>query len=227
MTVNKMNAVLALLCGAVVLTVGFGVVDRRCTATPPAQRVSVLIDPGHGGADGGAVAPDGTLEKTLNLSVSLTLRDLLRVMGFSVTMTRDTDTMVNAEGDTQRERKVRDMNNRLAMSQQADFTVSIHQNTFSQSQYHGTQVFYSANRAESRVLAEAVQESVVTALQPENNRVCKAGSSSVFLLDRAQTPLILVECGFLSNETELAKLKDPLYQRQLALAVAGGVLKGR
>lgn len=227
MPVGKTDVAIVMVCGALLLTVGFGVVERRSASATPTDPVRILVDPGHGGDDGGAVAADGTLEKDLNLSVSLSLRDLLRVMGFSVTMTRETDTMVNASGDTMRQRKVSDMKNRLAMTQDADLVVSIHQNKFTQPQYYGTQIFYSVNHTGSLPLAEAVRGSVVSLLQPNNTRELKKGDSNVYLLDNIQIPMVLVECGFLSNEAELKKLKDETYQRQLAFAVMGGVLKGR
>lgn len=212
------------LCGALLLAVTWGAVDRRATNGTPAEVPHIVIDPGHGGADGGAEAPDGTLEKELNLAVSLPLCDLLTVMGYSVEMTRTADVMLNTEGSTLRERKVSDMRNRLAMVEQADLTVSIHQNKFTQPQYDGTQIFYSANTEESRLLADSVRKQVVALLQPENTRELKRGTADIYLLAHATRPMILVECGFLSNAAELAKLKEPAYQRQMAFAVAAGVM---
>lgn len=220
-------AIVVVSCG-LLLSLAFGVVQRRGTGgNVSSEAPHVLIDPGHGGDDGGAVAADGTMEKAINLPVSLALRDLLRVMGFSVSMTRDTDTMIHTEGTSLRERKVSDMKNRLAMIEAADLTVSIHQNKFEQSRYYGTQVFYSGNNDSSRELAEAVRSSVVELLQPDNTRPLKQGTQDVYLLSHATKPMILVECGFLSNQAELQKLKDSTYQRQMAFAVMGGVLKGR
>ena len=160
----------------------------------------------------------------MNLAVSLPLRDLLTVMGYTVTMTRTEDVMINTEGDSLRERKVSDMKNRLQLVEAADVTVSIHQNNFTQPQYSGTQIFYSTNTEDSRVLAESVRTQVVSMLQPDNTRELKRGTSDVYLLHRATQPMILVECGFLSNTAELAKLKDSDYQRQLAFAVAAGTI---
>lgn len=212
------------LCGALLLTVAWGVTDRRAVTAVLRKAPYILIDPGHGGADGGAVAADGTAEKELNLAVSLPLRDLLVVMGYAVDMTRTDDVMICTEGTTLRERKVSDMRNRLAMAQQAELTVSIHQNKFTQSQYDGTQIFYSGNTEDSRVLAESVRDWVVAWLQPENTRELKRGTSDIYLLAQTTRPMILVECGFLSNEAELARLKEPTYQRQMAFAIAAGVM---
>ncbi len=215
------------VCGALLLVVAGGVVHRRAVQTMGQPLPCVVVDAGHGGADGGAVAPDGTQEKDLNLSIALSLRDFLTVMGYSVEMTRTEDVMIATEGDSLRERKVSDMRNRLAQIEQADFAVSIHQNKFTQSQYDGTQVFYSANTESSRVLAESIRASVVSFLQPDNTRELKRGTTDVFLLHHATRPMVLVECGFLSNPAELARLKDAAYQRQLAFAVAAGILRYR
>ena len=103
--------------------------------------------------------------------------------------------------------------------------MSIHQNKFTQSQYDGTQVFYSGNHEESRLLASAIRESVTGLLQPDNTRELKKGDSNIYLLYKATRPAVLVECGFLSNDAELRRLKDPDYQRQMAFAVAGGILR--
>ncbi len=214
---------IVLVCGALLFTVLFGVADRRSSVSV-STAPHILIDPGHGGEDGGAVAADGTREKALNLAVSLPLRDLLTVMGYTVTMTRTEDVMINTEGDSLRERKVSDMKNRLRLVETADVTLSIHQNNFTQPQYSGTQIFYSANTEDSRVLAESVRSQVVSMLQPNNTRELKRGTSDVYLLHRATRPMILVECGFLSNSAELAKLKDSDYQRQMAFAVAAGTM---
>ncbi len=218
------DVAIVLLCGLLMLTLAWGVTARRTVQAVYDKSPRILIDPGHGGADGGASAADGTMEKELNLRVSLPLRDVLTVMGFSVEMTRTSDVMLNTEGDTLRERKVSDIHNRLAMVEAAELTVSVHQNKFSEAQYYGTQVFYSANHSESRVLAESVREQVITLLQPENTRELKQGTSDIYLLDKTTRPMILVECGFLSNEAELAKLKTETYQRQMAFAVAAGVM---
>lgn len=221
---TAIDVAIVLICGAVLLTVMWGVTDRRATHGSREEAPYIVIDPGHGGADGGAEAADGTLEKQLNLAVSLPLRDMLTVLGYTVRMTRETDVMLNTEGTTLRERKVSDMRNRLAMAEEADITVSIHQNKFTQPQYDGAQIFYSKNTEESRVLAESVREQIVELLQPTNTREIKRGTADVYLLDRTTRPMILVECGFLSNPTELNNLKTPAYQQQLAFAVTAGLV---
>lgn len=186
----------------------------------------ILIDPGHGGMDGGAVAADGTQEKTINLAISKPLADLLRVFGYTVRTSRDADVSIHdADANSIKEKKVSDIHNRLDLAQSSLITISIHQNKFPQTQYSGTQVFYSANNPASEGLAASVRESVLTLLQPDNTRQLKKADSNIYLLHNATPPAILVECGFLSNEAEREKLKATDYQQQMAFAIAGGVLK--
>ena len=220
-----LDIALAAVATLVLATVLFGIVDRRSTAGVVTKAPYVLIDAGHGGEDGGAEGADGTLEKDINLAISLPLGDMLRVMGYTVLQTRTTDTMVDAVGDTLRERKVSDIHNRLSQIQQADFTVSIHQNKFPQSRYSGAQVFYSTATTESHELAASIRTSVLSLLQPSNTRELKKGENSVYLFAHATKPLVLVECGFLSNVEERERLKTHEYQLQMAFAIAGGILK--
>ncbi len=214
---------LVLVSGGLLLAVLLGIAGRRGAAAQRHEQPHIVIDAGHGGEDGGASAADGTLEKDINLAIALPLGDMLHIMGFDVAQTRTEDIMICSEGNTLRERKVSDIKNRLACIEQADVAVSIHQNKFSQSQYHGAQMFYATSNTNSKVLAEAVRSSVLSLLQPDNTRELKKGEDTVYLLKHSTKPLVLVECGFLSNEQECAKLKTNEYQRQMAFAVASGI----
>ena len=192
-------------------------------ASADPQIYDVLIDPGHGGFDGGTVAVDGTMEKDINLLISLHLRDMLTMCGFNVAMTRDTDASTQSvDASTIREKKVSDINNRLTMYASAATVISIHQNHYTSSKYSGTQVFYSANHPHSEALAAMIQQSVVTRLQPHNNRQYKRASDGIYLMHHTTVPAVLVECGFMSNAEELALLKDPQYRRQMAWAICLG-----
>lgn len=226
MKATATDIAIVIVGAALAVTVALGVTGRRSTAACVDASPHILIDAGHGGADGGAEGADGTLEKHINLAIARPLGELLRVMGYTVSYTRTEDTMVDAAGDTLRERKVSDMKNRLSLIQQADMTISIHQNKFPQTKYSGAQVFYGTGSADSRALAESIRSSVIALLQPSNTRELKQGDGSVYLLKQATQPLVLVECGFLSNETEREKLKTREYQLQMAFAVAAGVLGG-
>lgn len=197
----------------------------RSTPTASSAVPFLLVDPGHGGADGGAIGGDGTLEKDINLAIAVPLADTLAVFGYPVTMTRDRDASIHDEGvTTLRKQKISDMHNRLKLYEQATLTVGIHQNFYPVSKYSGTQMFYAAAHPESRVLAEQIRQTVVSALQPDNTRALKTGTD-VFLLERTTRPAVFVECGFLSNPDELSRLKTKEYQRKMALAVAVGVMQ--
>lgn len=187
------------------------------------QEGTVLIDPGHGGFDGGAVAEDGTPEKHLNLAIATCLRDFLYVCGVPVEMTRTSDMgLENPTSTSIREKKVSDMRNRLSMYNEASLVIAIHQNQFSVPKYDGTQVFYSTNHCNSAILAESIRGSVIEWVQPQNSRQLKPATDGIYLLYHTEVPAVLVECGFLSNPEEREQLKTPAYQQQLAFAVAAG-----
>ena len=187
---------------------------------------TVVIDAGHGGEDGGATGKFGTIEKTVNLAVAQDLQSLLSASGFHVVMTRATDTAISDDLDTVHSRKASDLHNRLKLigSQGDCVFVSIHQNQFPQSQYHGTQIFYSKNTDGSKILAESIRTRVTGLLQKDNTRETKAATSSIYLLWNAQVPAVLVECGFLSNPEEEQRLNEAAYQKQMAFAICCGIL---
>ncbi len=192
----------------------------------PSQTV-IILDAGHGGFDGGAVAPDGTIEKDINLNIALTLRDLLRQNGFFVVMTRESDISTDDVGsDRIATRKRSDLENRLNLMKTYSeaFFVSVHLNKFTTSAANGSQVFYSPRDDDSKRLGEEIQRSIVELLQPENRRVNKQATSSTYLLYHAVVPAVLVECGFLSNHAELEKLKNEEYQKQLAFCIFCGII---
>lgn len=186
----------------------------------------IWIDPGHGGEDGGTQSQDGLLEKDVNLSIALRLRELLESSGYRVKMTREEDCSI---GDntlpTVRERKVSDIHSRLALieAEQNAILVSIHQNYFTQSQYSGAQMFYSPNCGESAEIAESIRSSIVSMLQPDNGRENKEATDSIYLLWNAKFPAVLVECGFLSNGEEAALLGEEAYQEQMAFCIYDGL----
>jgi len=201
-------------------------VDAAVSMTPDLTP-AVIIDPGHGGFDGGAVCYQ-VVEKNINLGISLKLRDLLRVCGYHVVLTRESDVSTadsSTEGKSTRNKKVSDMHNRLDLMQSHSNAVfiSIHQNKFQQSKYYGAQVFYSPNHPGSQLLAQKIQETFKMLLQPENQREIKKAGSELFLLYNARQPAVLVECGFLSNPQECQKLTQEVYQQQIALTILDAV----
>ena len=196
--------------------------------TKPVSNQTVIIDAGHGGDDGGAIGVDGTVEKDINLDIALKLEKLLKFYGFDVIMTRTEDVMTCDDGlDSLRKRKVSDIHNRfdvLEKNPDAVF-ISIHQNKFEDNSQHGTQVFYSGNNEKSKLLAESIQNSIVTVLQPDNSRVVKKSGSGIYLLYHAELPAVLVECGFISNPAEVKKLNDENYRMKIAILIADGLIK--
>lgn len=183
----------------------------------------IIIDAGHGGFDGGAVSVTGTAEKDLNLSVAKSLELMMSALGYRVIMTRNTDTELTSERGGSR--KMQDLLGRLEIAEnnpEIPF-VSIHMNKFAEERYSGLQVYYSKNHPTSKLLADCVQNSAKSMLQPSNTRKTKEATSAIFLLDRIESPGILVECGFISNNNEAALLEKSDYRKALSLSIAAGL----
>lgn len=188
----------------------------------------VVIDPGHGGEDGGAVTTDGTEESGINLAVSLRLEGLLRFAGVSTEMTRRTDNMVCDPGlDTIRARKASDIRNRTAFVNATPHAVllSIHQNSLPSSPVtHGAQSFW--NREEgAETLACVLQEDLNIVINTHRAKEARAISDSIYLMKHVTVPAVLVECGFLSNREEAAQLQRETYQTTLATVIAASYLR--
>lgn len=174
------------------------------------------------------MAADGTVEKDINLNISLTVEELLEINGFRVIMTRTEDTATEDDSSAAiSARKRSDLKNRLALMQEYPKAayISIHLNKFTTSAASGAQVFYSTNDEASKTLGQCIQTSIVSLLQPENTRVIKPGGSNAYLLDKATVPAVIVECGFLSNHRELELLKSEEYQTKMSFAITAGILE--
>lgn len=183
---------------------------------------TIVIDAGHGGPDGGASSGD-VLEKGLNLSVALKLRDIASSNGYSAVMTRETDDV--QMGENGKYSKKADLSHRMDVlnSANSDIFVSIHMNKFTDSRYSGAQVFSADNGDASKRLGEIVQSSLKNNLDNSNTRTAKGNERNVYILKNADVPAILVECGFLSNPDELKNLTDDGYQQKLAEAIFKGI----
>lgn len=190
---------------------------------PFERSVRMVIDPGHGGEDGGAVSCTGVPESTINLEIALRMEDLFHFLGYETVMIRTTDTAVHTQGNTIAARKMSDLKQRVRLVNETEngLLISIHQNTFSDSRYDGAQVFYAENE-ESRRIAEKVQEGLSGALKPGTNRRCKE-AKGVYLMEHITAPGILVECGFLSNPEEEALLRSAAYQKKIASIICCAV----
>lgn len=183
---------------------------------------TVIIDPGHGGIDVGTIGIDGSLEKNINLSISLDLYDFLMVSGINTVLTRDGDYEMYRAGE---QRTKSDLYNRMDYinSVPNSILISIHQNHFENEAEWGTQVWYSPNDEISPTLADKILQSVKKNIQPENKRENKVSDNSYYILYKAQKPSVMVECGFVSNENENKRLQDKEYQRDMAYSILVGI----
>ena len=190
------------------------------------QEKTLVLDAGHGGEDGGAVSLTGVPESQINLAIVLNMRDILGLYGVDPVLLREADISLHSEGaDTLREKKTSDLKNRVAAVEALpDATlISIHQNTYTSSRYQGTHVFYPPT-PRSKELAEQIQEAIQIGLQPDNERIVKEIYDTVYLMNHITCPAVLIECGFLTNPEEEARLREPGYQKQLAAVIAGEYL---
>ena len=186
----------------------------------------LIYDAGHGGIDGGCSTVDGKVEKNINLNISLSLCDLSRFFGYNVEMTRNTDKSIHDKGITGiRNQKISDMKNRLELfnKYQNAVCISIHQNTYSDSQFNGAQMFYSDKNSASEQLAALMQQQFINNLQPHNQREIKLCGDELYLCYFCNNPAVMVECGFLSNLDDARNLTNFDYQKKVAFTVFTGV----
>ena len=187
---------------------------------------TLILDAGHGGEDGGASSAAGDKESNINLDIVLKLESLMAFLGTDTVLTRSEDISIHDEGcKTIREKKVSDLNNRVSLIQNTPnaMVISVHQNTFTDSRYHGTQVFYGSGELSSQWGVHA-QELFQSVLAPNNQRKAAKIPDHVYLFSHIDCPAILVECGFLSNGEEASLLLTDTYQRKIAMTLAGAYL---
>lgn len=185
------------------------------------KEYTVVLDAGHGSSDSGKVGINGVLEKDINLSISKKTKKYLEKKGIRVIMTRDKDESL-AEGEKSN-RKVQDMKARVKRinDTKPDLAVSIHQNSYHEESIHGAQVFYYEHSESGEKDARILQEALL-AVDPDNTRQVKA-NTTYYLLKRTEVPILIVECGFLSNQEEAEKLASEDYQKEIAKAIANGI----
>lgn len=187
---------------------------------PVENRTCVVIDAGHGGEDGGATSCTGVLESKINLEVALRLEDMLHLLGIDTVMIRTTDRSVYTQGDTIAARKVSDLKERARIINETEnaLLISIHQNYYSDSKYSGAQVFYAPSDGSSE-LAVRMQTALVQNLNSGSNRKSKP-AEGIYLMNHIDCTGVLIECGFLSNPEEEAKLRSEAYQKALCGVIA-------
>ena len=188
------------------------------------KQAVVVIDPGHGGTDPGKVGIDGQLEKDINLAVAKKLKTYLEASDVKVVLTRDVDTGLYSSKDTHK--KMADMKNRCKKIAEADpdLVVSIHQNSYHQEPISGGQVFYYKTSERGKRLAEILQRRFDYVLGEQNTRQAKP-NGNYYLLLHVKQPIVIVECGFLSNWKEATQLNSEEYQDRLAWTIHMGVME--
>lgn len=196
----------------------------RYTAAAIATKPVVVIDAGHGGKDPGKVGCNGALEKDINLQIALRLKKLLELNDVFVVMTREEDCDLASENASNR--KNEDLKARVNLTQEVSpvAMVSIHQNSFTEEDVDGAQVFYYAASAEGKSLGTMVQEHLKQELSGDNHRMAKA-NREYYLLKKVECPAVIVECGFLSNPVEAELLVTEEYQEKVAFAIHLGILE--
>lgn len=193
------------------------------------KKRTVMLDPGHGGEDPGAVSDySGLKEKDVNLSIVLNLKQLLEAEGFNVILTREEDRL-EYQSETRNiiQKRKEDLTRRKKMMDEggADIVVSVHLNKFPQTQYFGAQTFYPPNSPESQKLAGCIQQKLKEAVDPNNKREAMVKKEPIIILKEFKTTTAIVECGFLSNQEEEKLLATKEYQDKLTLGIKEGIMK--
>ena len=221
--IRKRSAVLAAIAFIAAVALFIFAQEERQPVNAFTGDETLVIDPGHGGIDSGALAIDGTRESDLNLSIALRLEALAQFCGIDTVMTRREDKS-SAEMINYSEHQ--DLVHRadIANSLAAPVLISIHQNCYPTTQPKGAQVLYASDE-ESKILGNLVQTNLVSCLDPENRRLAEPASKKLYITSNVNCPAILVECGFVSNFSDIEKLKDKDYQCSVALILLGSYMQ--
>lgn len=201
------------------------IVSTSCLAV--SAKPTLIIDPGHGGLDGGAVATDGTPESEINLAISQKMFCLAQLFGCNAVLTRESQNLPYPDDTaTIHAKKVWDTQNRVCLINETEnaVLVSVHQNKFPDARPSGTQVFFGKAET-SDALALITHQNLLENLCPDNRRMAAPISKNVYLMNHVNCPAILVECGFLSNPEETKKLNCDDYRTELALILLSSYLQ--
>jgi len=219
----------AFVYGSVALVVLFAVNMGSRTITtlsenkPIVREHCIVIDPGHGGEDGGAVSYSGLPESTYNLSIAIRINDLLNLLGYQTKMIRTSDVSVYTRGETLSQKKASDLIERVRIINETEdaLMISIHQNHYPDAKYSGAQVFYAKTEG-SEAFAKHLQAAFIATLNPGSHRQAKK-SSGIYLMEHIRCPGVLIECGFLSNPEEDSNLKKSDYQKKLSAVITTAI----
>lgn len=193
-----------------------------------ANAATIIVDAGHGGVDGGAVSPNGTVESPLNLSIAGKIEELFTFFGENTLMTRESEEIIYPpQCQSIRKKKIYDTNSRteLVNQQENAVMISIHQNSLPSSpQTHGAVVFYNKESGAEEI-GERIQSTLNQVINTENEKEARQISKDIYLMNHCHHPAVLVECGFLSNREDEKNLQDPEYQKIITAAVVCGYLQ--
>ena len=184
---------------------------------------TLVIDPGHGGIDGGAVSDDGSKESDVNLAIALKLRAMSELLGQPLTMTRCDDSIRSDYADYSEHEELVRRTDQINKTPGA-ILISIHQNDFPTGQPSGAQVLYAPTSG-SAELGILCHQNLITLLDPQNRRVAEPAPKALYITSHVDCPAILVECGFMSNNFEVQKLCSSAYQCSIALILAASLLQ--
>lgn len=215
-----------LSCTVGLITRGFTEELATMANTIPEEKI-IIIDAGHGGEDPGAVGACGVLEKDINLQIALEIGKAFEEKGYIVVYTRTDDRLLYTEEENVKGiRKISDLKNRCKVAERypESIFISIHMNSFGSSKYSGLQVYYSESNDNSHVLADSIQNKVVSDIQKDNKRVTKPGKD-MYILEHIDNPAVLIECGFLTNKEECEKLSQKEYQKELSFSIVCGIIE--
>lgn len=211
------------------LTIVFSVslITARGTAiqaySPNSAGYTLVIDAGHGGIDGGAIAADGSKESDINLSIALKLRAMAEFFALDNTMTRQDD---STKSTTPEYSEHSDLVCRTDIINSSDnpVLISIHQNSYPTGQPSGVQVIYSAGHG-SEAFGKLTHTNLISAIDPQNRRVAEPANEKLYILSHVSCPAILVECGFMSNFSDIVRLNDSSYQTSLSAVLMASYLQ--
>lgn len=222
---KKLRLLSWIVCCLMIVVFTQTMIDLPVSGQIPLLGKVIMIDPGHGGADGGAVSKDGLVEKEVTLKISKYLRDFLQQGGAKVIMIRESDRDLS-DPDLRglSKKKSQDLMRRVEMVRktQPDLLISIHLNAFPGERWHGAQTFYNPANEENKKLASFIQKSLIVYL--ENTQRIPKAKNDVYLLKYSPVPTALVETGFLSNPKEASLLASKRYQKKVAAAIYYGIL---
>lgn len=220
---NRLSLILLILMCFLYNEAAKGIFVNAATMSQNTSKL-ILIDPGHGGMDGGAVSRNGIMEKDINLFISLKVKDKLKSRGYGVLMTREEDKGLHTKSNDINSMKVQDLNKRCELKKKSncDVFISIHQNFFPQSSCHGAQIWHSKNEA-SRKFAHILQENLKSDLGNNKREEKEAKGAYKILRCYSNIPSVIVECGFLTNPEEERKLSSDVYQNEVAEAIVKAI----